>query len=87
MKARIEYMSTPNGKCGLDVSPEEKENEFAEQPATTCHREEPNQGRGKKMNRWTKRDEMEGFPCGSAVNAGDTIRTLIWEDATEQLSP
>ena len=41
----------------------------------------------KKMNRWTKRDEMEGFPCGSAVNAGDTVRTLIWEDATEQLSP
>ena len=48
MKARIEYMSTPNGKCGLDVFPEEKENEFAKQPATICHREEPNQGRGKK---------------------------------------
>ena len=44
------------------------------------------------MNRWTKRDEMEGFPGGSVVqnlsaNAGDTVRSLIWEDATEQLSP
>ena len=40
---------------------------------------------GKKMNRWTKRDEREGFPGGSAVknlsaNAGDTVRSLIWED-------
>ena len=48
MKARTEYMSTSNGKCGLDVSPEEKENEFAEQPASICHTEEPSQGRGKK---------------------------------------
>ena len=48
MKARTEYMSTSNGKCGLDVSPEEKENEFAEQPASICHTEEPSQGRGEK---------------------------------------
>ena len=48
MKARIKYMSTPNGKYGLDVSLEEKENEFAEQPASICHTEEPSQGRREK---------------------------------------
>ena len=51
MKARIKYMSTPNGKCGLDVSLEEKENEFAEEPASICHTEEPSQGRREKE--WT----------------------------------
>lgn len=59
VEARTACMATPNGKHSLDVFPEEKENGFAEQPASVCHTQEASQWRARRMSRWTKGDEME----------------------------
>lgn len=33
-RPELSYMAIPNGKCSLDVSPEENKNGFAKQPAS-----------------------------------------------------